>query len=77
MFRDLVTSVETLRDIVGGEPSEVARRKELAALDPHARSFIAHSPFLLLGTSDAAGHCDVSPKGEPRGSSASSTTTTW
>ena len=67
MFRDLVTSVETLRDIVGGEPSEVARRKELAALDPHARSFIAHSPFLLLGTSDAAGRCDVSPKGDAPG----------
>jgi PPOX class probable FMN-dependent enzyme len=67
MFRDLVTSVESLRGIVGGEPSEVARRKELPALDSHARSFIAHSPFLLLGTSDAAGRCDVSPKGDAPG----------
>ena len=59
MFRDLVTSVETLRAIIGGEPSEVARRKEIPALDPHARAFIKQSPFLLLGTSSADGRCDV------------------
>ena len=67
MFRDLVTSVDTLRDIVGGEPSEVARRKEIPALDAHARTFIARSPFLLLGTSGADGRCDVSPKGDAPG----------
>jgi len=67
MFRDLVTSVETLRAIIGGEPSEVARRKELPALDVHARAFIARSPFLLLGTSSADGRCDVSPKGDAPG----------
>ena len=67
MFRDLVTSVECLREIVGGEPSEVARRKELSALDPHARAFIARSPFLLLATADAEGRCDVSPKGDAPG----------
>ena len=67
MWRDQVTSVEALRGIVGGEPSEVARRKELAALDVHARAFIARSPFLLLGTSDAHGRCDVSPKGDAPG----------
>jgi PPOX class probable FMN-dependent enzyme len=67
MFRDLVTSVDALRAIVGGEPSEVARRKEIPALDAHARAFIARSPFLLLGTADAAGRCDVSPKGDAPG----------
>ena len=67
MFRDLVTSETTLRDIIGGEPSEVARKKELSVLDPHARSFIARSPFLLLGTSGADGRCDVSPKGDAPG----------
>jgi PPOX class probable FMN-dependent enzyme len=67
MFRDLVTSVETLRAVVGGEPSEVARKKEIPALDVHARTFIARSPFLLLGTSDAEGRCDVSPKGDEPG----------
>ena len=67
MFRDPVTSLETLRAIVGGEPSEVARRKELPSLDAHARTFIARSPFLLLGTSSADGRCDVSPKGDAPG----------
>ena len=67
MFRDLVTSVETLREIAGGEPSEVARKKEIPALDAHARTFIARSPFLLLGTADAQGRCDVSPKGDAPG----------
>ena len=67
MFSDLVTSVEGLRAIVGGEPSEVARRKELPALDAHARAFIARSPFLLLGTSSTDGRCDVSPKGDAPG----------
>ena len=66
-FRDLVTSVDTLRSIIGGEPSELARRKELTALDAHARTFIAQSPFLLLGTSSADGRCDVSPKGDAPG----------
>src|SRR5262245_52749801 len=67
MFRDLVTSEESLRAIIGGEPSEVARKKELPALDRHAREFIAHSPFLLLGTSGDDGRCDVSPKGDAPG----------
>jgi len=67
MFRDLVTSVESLRAIVGGEPSEVARRKEIPSLDVHARAFIARSPFLLLGTAGADGRCDVSPKGDAPG----------
>ncbi|HXJ80748.1 MAG TPA: pyridoxamine 5'-phosphate oxidase family protein [Candidatus Methylomirabilis sp.] len=67
MFSDLVTSVEELRGIIGGEPSELARRKELSALDVHARAFIARSPFLLLGTCAADGRCDVSPKGDAPG----------
>jgi hypothetical protein len=45
----------------------VARRKELPALDQHARAFIARSPFLLLGTSGPDGRCDVSPKGDAPG----------
>src|SRR5712692_7454576 len=67
MFSDLVTSVENLRALIGGEPSEVARRKELPALDIHARAFIARSPFLLLGTAGTDGRCDVSPKGDAPG----------
>jgi PPOX class probable FMN-dependent enzyme len=62
-----VTTEQELRAIVGGAPSDVARRKQIAALDRHCRDFIAHSPFLLLGTSDATGRCDVSPKGDAPG----------
>ena len=65
-FQEVVTSVAELRAIVG-EPSEVARRKEIAALDEHCRAFIERSPFLLLGTAGAEGRCDVSPKGDAPG----------
>jgi PPOX class probable FMN-dependent enzyme len=65
-FTDRVTSREELREIVG-EPTDLVVRKQLAALDPHCRAFIARSPFLLLGTSSASGTCDVSPRGDAPG----------
>jgi uncharacterized protein len=65
-FRHVVTSLDELRAIVG-EPSDIARRKQIAALDGTCREFIARSPFLLMATTDAAGHCDVSPKGDAPG----------
>lgn len=46
---------------------EVARLKELRLLDRHAREFIARSPFLLIGSQDAAGNADVTPKGDRPG----------
>ena len=61
-----ITTKEELRALVG-EPSERAKGKQIDHLDPHARAFIAHSPYLLLGTSDRAGRCDVSPKGDAPG----------
>ena len=65
-FRDVVTSESELRAIMG-TPSEVAVAKQIATLDQHCRDFIAHAPFLLLATSDGAGRCDVSPKGDGPG----------
>ena len=65
-FQDVVTSEAELRAMVG-EPSELARRKQVDTLDRHCRDFIAHSPFLLLATSDSGGRCDVSPKGDAPG----------
>ena len=65
-FTDTVTDLAELRALVG-EPSELARRKQLDHLDAHCREFIATAPFLLLGTADAAGRCDVSPKGDAPG----------
>ena len=66
MFRDLITDEADLRAMLG-TPSEIAAKKQLSRLDAHCRAFIAHAPFLALATSDGAGRCDVSPKGDPAG----------
>jgi PPOX class probable FMN-dependent enzyme len=66
MFGDLIESEEALRALVG-TPSELALRKQLAGLDAHCREFIAHAPFVLVATANAAGQCDVSPKGDAPG----------
>jgi PPOX class probable FMN-dependent enzyme len=50
-----------------GEPNTLVQRKVLKRLDRHCRDFIARSPFLVLGTSDAQGNQDVSPRGDPPG----------
>lgn len=65
-FRDVVTTLDELRALLG-EPSDVARKKQVDRLDEHCRDFIARSPFLVVATSDAAGRCDASPKGDPAG----------
>ncbi|MFE7316262.1 pyridoxamine 5'-phosphate oxidase family protein [Streptomyces sp. NPDC057555] len=50
-----------------GEPSSHAAHKTRDRLHALDRQWLAHSPFCLLATSDAAGRCDVSPKGDPAG----------
>jgi PPOX class probable FMN-dependent enzyme len=62
-FADVITDEAELREIFGW-PSERALNKQIDRLDSHCRAIIAKSPFLLLGTSDATGRCDVSPKGD-------------
>jgi predicted pyridoxine 5'-phosphate oxidase superfamily flavin-nucleotide-binding protein len=76
MFKDVVTSKQELRAIFG-EPSERAVLKCRSSLDEHSRAFIAASPFVLLATSNAAGQCDVSPKGDAPGSVWSWTIGIW
>lgn len=66
MFQNVVTSIDQLRDVIP-PPSAPAVRKEISFLDEHCRELIARSPFLLLGTSNARGQCDVSPKGDVPG----------
>ncbi|XDA99904.1 pyridoxamine 5'-phosphate oxidase family protein [Sulfitobacter sp. LCG007] len=46
---------------------ELARVKCLGSLDLHARAFIERAPFLCLGTQNARGSADVSPRGDPAG----------
>lgn len=50
-----------------GEPGGLAKRKVLDRLDRHCRALIAASPFLVIGSADADGRADVSPRGDAPG----------
>ncbi|WP_344457909.1 pyridoxamine 5'-phosphate oxidase family protein [Actinocorallia aurantiaca] len=65
-IRTVQTEAE-LREIVR-EPSQGIWDKDIARIDEHARTIIAHSPFVLLATANPDGTCDVSPRGDPAGS---------
>lgn len=65
-FAEPIRSAEELATIVGA-PSAFSLKKELKALDDHMRRFIAHSPFVAIGTHSANGWCDVSPRGDAPG----------
>jgi uncharacterized protein len=49
------------------EPIPAALRKDIGRLDEMCRRLIAASPMVLIGSVDAAGHGDVSPRGGPPG----------
>jgi PPOX class probable FMN-dependent enzyme len=67
-FRDRLESEDDLRALVKAPPPDARPwQKEIPALDDHCRSFIAHSPLLLLATAGADGRCDASPRGGPPG----------
>jgi PPOX class probable FMN-dependent enzyme len=61
-----IQSREELRAIYQ-QPGGAAARKELRFLDTHCKNFITKSPFLLIGSQDAAGNADVTPKGDRPG----------
>ncbi len=65
-FEEVIQSKKQLREILG-IPSEVVLKKTINKIDKHCKQFIAHSPFIVVGTADAAGNVDVSPKGDPAG----------
>lgn len=65
-FTDIVTSEEQLRELLG-TPGDSAVRKQLSFLDPHSRTFISASPFVLIGSVNNAGNLDVSPRGDASG----------
>ncbi|MEU8636572.1 pyridoxamine 5'-phosphate oxidase family protein [Amycolatopsis sp. NPDC048633] len=62
-----ITTHEALRDLIG-EAKPRTQQKIIDHVDEHARTLIAHSPFVLLATSAPDGSCDVSPRGDPAGS---------
>lgn len=47
-----------------GEPDPMAKNKIIDHIDEQYHRFIAHSPFLTMATSDAAGSADCSPRGD-------------
>lgn len=61
-----ITTEQELRAFYG-EPSDVARKKQLSKLDAHCRHFLTLSPFMVLASSGADGSVDASPKGDPPG----------
>ena len=61
-----ITTEDELREVLG-VPSDRVRDKVRTVLDPLDVEWLAHSPFVLVGTSDATGRGDVSPKGDPDG----------
>ena len=61
-----ISTVEQLRAILG-EPNPMTPKKLLRVLDEMSIDFIQRSPFLVLGTADAEGNQDVSPKGDGPG----------
>ena len=61
-----ISSAGELRDLLG-TPSGRAVTKERTLLHAVDREWLAVSPFCVIATSDAAGNCDASPKGDPAG----------
>lgn len=55
-------TLEALRSVYA-EPRERAVRKQIGALDAHARRFIELSPFVLLASCGTSGALDASPRG--------------
>jgi len=61
-----ITSAAELRNLLGA-PSGRAVTKERTRLHAVDREWLALSPFCVIATTDAAGNCDASPKGDPAG----------
>jgi len=61
-----IGSEEELRSHFSAQHT-LAVQKCIGALDRHSRDFIAMSPFVVIGTRDADGRSDVSPRGDPPG----------
>jgi PPOX class probable FMN-dependent enzyme len=63
---EIITTEAQLRALIG-EPAELTCAKISDRLNPMTRLFIERSPLVCLATSDAAGRCDLSPRGDPAG----------
>jgi hypothetical protein len=65
-FKRVIQNEAELREILG-YAGNAAQNKVIPEIDEICRAFIEKSPFVLLGSTDANGNMDVSPKGDPAG----------
>jgi uncharacterized protein len=65
-FTEITTEAE-LREAIGGYAKGRAATKVRPKLHPLQIEWLKASPFCVIATSDAAGNCDASPKGDPAG----------
>jgi hypothetical protein len=65
-FQQVIQTEAELRAILG-YAGRAAQNKVIPELDDICRAFIEKSPFMLIGSTDAHGNMDVSPKGDPAG----------
>ncbi len=61
-----VETADDLREILG-PPTKRAADKDREVLAEVDRRWLRASPLCMVATCDAAGRCDVSPKGDPAG----------
>ncbi|MEY9874291.1 PPOX class probable FMN-dependent enzyme [Streptacidiphilus sp. MAP12-33] len=66
LHADALTTVDELRTLYA-PPNEGAVRKEMDRLTAQTRALIACSSLVLVGSADAAGRADVTPRGGPAG----------
>jgi uncharacterized protein len=66
VFSDVITTMDELRAVIG-KPSQGVIDKVQPGIDEDSAAWIEASPFVLIGTADAEGNMDVSPKGDPAG----------
>ena len=57
-----IETVDQLRSAYP-QPSDMVRKKQLSALEKHCKRIVSLSPMVLVGTSDAHGGQDVTPRG--------------
>ena len=67
LFENKVTTVEALHEL-NGTPHVSILEKHTSYLTPLLAQFIEMSPLFFLGTANADGSLDVSPRGDPPGS---------
>jgi PPOX class probable FMN-dependent enzyme len=65
-FNNVIATEDELREIIG-HPNPLIAALPTDAIDDNMRDFIANCPFVLIGSADASGNMDISPKGDPAG----------